>query len=142
MNNEERTKGVRETRVMSGSERNFWGTAPLVPGNPRSKGEDGTQSGHLRAEVWADGLITMVMSDPRLMGSALAALADAHVYTTTELPMPDHAVMTSRSDSEFLGRLLVDFWFNHPPLVAVVGEDTQRILSLTRGWLKGETASS
>jgi hypothetical protein len=142
MNNEVRTKGVRETRPMSGHERNFWGAAPLVPGNPRSKGEDGTQSGHLRVEVWADGLITMVMSDPRLMGPALAALGDASFHTTTELPLPDHAVMTNRPGSEFLGRLLVDFWFGHAPLVAVVGSDTQRILSMTQKWLKGETAAS
>ncbi len=128
--NEPTVHGTRVRRSMTDAERGFWGEAPVM------RGHDVAYSGHLRAEVWADGLVCLSMSDARFIGPALAALMDPSSLNTVERPLPDGPVMMDRPGVEFLGRAVVDFWTGRPPVAGTIGADSGRLVSLTTERLK------
>lgn len=128
--NELKSQGTRARPAMSEAERNFWGEGALLPGVGAG------YSGHLRAEVWADGFVWLMMSDPRLIGPALLALADSNPVTSSVRPLPDKSAMSDRSDAEFLGRVILDFRTGGQPVVGAIGHDSGRLVNLVAARLR------
>lgn len=117
--------GRRAVLDMTATERNYWSSESLLEAG------HGKHLGHLRTEVWADGFVCLSMTDPRLMGAALAALSGSPARGQATRSLPDHAVMTEHKQAQFLGRVLVEFWSEGAPAIGVVGAQPDRLLSLT-----------
>ena len=122
--------GVQAKPNMSQEERNLWALAPVL-----TTQESGYR-GQIFTEVWADGFVCVAMSDPRLVGPALAALQGPVPVTHSTRSIPASPVMMDRSEAPFLGRTIVEFRVDQAPVVGTVGADSGRLLELTRAMLK------
>ncbi|MGH2867917.1 MAG: hypothetical protein ACRDNK_10175 [Solirubrobacteraceae bacterium] len=127
----ERTAGTIAKPLTSETEKNLWTGGALLSG-PTGDAYRGT----LRSEVWADGFVCVSMTDPRLIGPALAILKGSQPVTRTTRELPGHPMMMHRPTQPFLGRVIVEFWTGSSPRVAAIGSDSGRLIALTEQSLK------
>lgn len=112
--------------VSSETERNLWRASPLL-------GQHGGQYvGHLFTEVWSDGFVCVATTDRNFIPAAAAALATADPNTELSSPIPAGADMMDRPGVTFLGRAIVEFWSNRPPVASASGTDVPQIIELSR----------
>lgn len=120
------TTATRSQRAFTSAESNFWGLRPLVTSS------SGQPTGHVRAEVWADGFVCFAMTSPTLVPAAAAALMGGNAAKTPAGPLPSAPVMMQRSGQEFLGRVAVEFFDTGSPAIGAFGDDQSQLLALSR----------
>ena len=113
----------RPERASSLSHENaaLWGAAPVL------KNRASGFAGRVFVEVWASGNIQLVASNPKLLQPALVALQSSVPIHDTAMAIPKSSITGPNSGTDFLGRVIVEFWPDGP-IVAVIGSNEPVLL--------------